>query len=150
MRAFRPTRRETLAAGAAAVSGFWRPAEATPASVAAAIREVAGNAELRRGRVKLELPPIAENGNAVPVSVTVESAMNAADHVRSIHLFAEGNPLPNVAHFHLGPRAGRPFVATRMRLATSQKVIAVARLSDGSFWTDEAEIVVTLAACIED
>jgi sulfur-oxidizing protein SoxY len=82
--------------------------------------------------------------------VTVESAMTEADHVRSIHLFAEGNPLPNVAHFHLGPRAGRPFVATRMRLATSQKVIAVAKLSDGSCWTDGADIVVTLAACIED
>jgi sulfur-oxidizing protein SoxY len=145
----RPTRRDLLVSAVAGLA-LARPAGATPDGVAKAIREVVGERELQHGRVKLDLPPIAENGNAVPVSVTIESAMTEDDHVSSIHLFAEGNPLPNVAHFHLGRRAGRPFVATRMRLATSQKVIAVAILGDGSCWTDDAEIVVTLAACIED
>ncbi|MDB5366108.1 MAG: putative sulfur oxidation protein soxY [Rhodospirillales bacterium] len=139
----------TVAGAFGAVPWLQRPAMATPATVAAAMRDIVGDAKLQPGRVKLDLPPIAENGNAVAVSVRVESPMTAADHVRSIHLFAEGNPLPNVANFFLGPRAGRAVVATRMRLATSQKVIAVAQLSDGTWWTDSAEIFVTLAACTE-
>jgi sulfur-oxidizing protein SoxY len=154
MSRFRFSRRQMLAAagalGAVAAPGLWRSARATPAGVEAAIREIVGERPVRSGKVKLDLTPIAENGNAVPVSVTVDSPMSEAEHVRSIHLFAEGNPRPNVAHFHLGPRAARPFVATRMRLATSQRVIAVAELNDGSCWSDSAEIVVTLAACIED
>jgi sulfur-oxidizing protein SoxY len=139
----------TVAGAVGAVPWLPRPAMATPATVAAAIRDIVGDAKLQPGRVKLDLPPIAENGNAVAVSVRVESPMTAADHVRSIHLFAEGNPLPNVANFQLGPRAGRAVVATRIRLATTQKVIAVAQLSDGTWWTDSAEIFVTLAACTE-
>jgi sulfur-oxidizing protein SoxY len=127
-----------------------RVAEATPESASAAMRAILGDATPRVGRVTLDVPPIAENGNSVPLTVSVESLMTAADHVRSIHIFAEENPLPNVAHFYLGPRAGRAQVSTRIRLFKSQKIIALAALSDGSFWSGTAEIVITLAACIED
>ena len=127
-----------------------RLAVATPAEAEQAVREVLGDATWQDGRVRLDLPPIAENGNAVPVTITVESAMTPTDYVKSIHLFAEQNPLPNIAHFHLGPRAGKPEVATRVRLFVSQRIHAVARLSDDSFWHDSAEILVTLSACTDD
>jgi sulfur-oxidizing protein SoxY len=142
-------RRDMLATAAGAALLPWL-AHATPASVAAAIKDVVGDAPVKPGKIKLEMPPLAENGNAVSVTVTVDNPMTEANHVRSIHLFAEANPLPNVVHVTLGPRAGRAFFATRIRLATTQKVIAIAKLSDGSCWTDSAQVVVTLAACIED
>jgi sulfur-oxidizing protein SoxY len=93
---------------------------------------------------------LIENGNAVPVTVSVDSPMTEAEHVRAVHVFTEKNPQPYVASFHLGPRAGRARVSTRMRLADTQTVTAVCELSDGSFWSDSANIVVTLAACLED
>ena len=126
------------------------PASATPASMRAAIRKVVGEAPLKKGKVKIDLPPLIENGNAVPLTVRVDSPMTEADHVRAVHVFTEKNPQPYVATFHLGPRAGRAQVATRMRLADSQNVMAICELSDGSFWSDSASIVVTLAACLED
>jgi sulfur-oxidizing protein SoxY len=126
------------------------PARATPAAMQEAIRQVVGSARVNPGKVKLELPPLIENGNAVPLAVSVESPMTEADHVRAIHLFTEKNPQPNVVSFHLGPRAGRARVATRIRLANSQTVVAICELSDGAFWSDSADIVVTLAACLED
>src|SRR5262245_46995177 len=147
------TRRRFLlsAGGCAAASVLMvRPASATPASMAAAIREVIGEATVKPGRVKLDLPPLIENGNAVPLTVAVESPMTEADHVKSIHIFNEKNPQPNVAGFHLGPRAGRATISTRMRLADSQKVIAIAQMSDGSFWSESVDVIVTLAACLED
>jgi sulfur-oxidizing protein SoxY len=115
-----------------------------------AIRKVVGAATVNPGRVKLDLPPLIENGNAVPLTVDVTSPMTGADHVRAIHVFTQKNPQPNVASFYLGPRAGRARVATRVRLADSQTVVAICELSDGSFWSDSADIVVTLAACLED
>jgi sulfur-oxidizing protein SoxY len=114
-----------------------------------AIRKVVGDARVTAGRVTLELPPLSENGNAVPLAVSVESPMTEADHVRAIHVFTEKNPLPDVVSFHLGPRAGRANVATRIRLADTQTVVAVVELSDGSFWSDRASVTVTLAACLE-
>jgi sulfur-oxidizing protein SoxY len=125
-------------------------ARATPATMAAAIREVIGEAEVREGKVTLELPPLVENGNAVPMTVTVESPMTAAAHVKRIHVFNEKNPQPYIASFHLGPRAGKAKISTRVRLADSQTVVAIAELSDGSFWSASAEMIVTLAACIEE
>lgn len=148
-----PTRRQFLVAtaiGLAAPPILLRAAEASPQSAAAAMKEILGDAPLRAGRVTLDIPPIAENGNAVPLTVSVDSPMTAAEHVRSIHIFAEENPLPNVAHFYLAPRAGKAQVATRIRLFTSQKIVAVAALSDGSFWSANADVVITLAACVED
>jgi sulfur-oxidizing protein SoxY len=125
-------------------------ARATPAEMQEAIRRVVGSARINPGKVKLEVPPLTENGNAVSLAVTVESPMTEAQHVRAVHVFTEKNPQPNVVSFHLGPRAGRARVATRVRLADSQTVVAICELSDGSFWSDSAGIVVTLAACLED
>jgi sulfur-oxidizing protein SoxY len=123
-----------------------RPARATPAQVAALIAELAGDAELHDGRVTLELPVMVENGNSVGMTVSVDAPVG---EVRSIDVFAEGNPLPHVLRVHFGPRAGRPRIATRIRLATSQTVIAVAKLADGSCWRDSVDLLVTLAACID-
>ena len=145
------TRRQVLigAAGLALAPLLPRAARATPEAAAAAMREIVGEAAVREGRVQVEIPPLAENGNSVPLMVKVDSPMTESDHVKSIHVFAEQNPLPNVAHFRLGPRAGRAQVSTRIRLASSQSVVAIAAMSDGSFWSGSAEVVITLAACIE-
>ncbi len=105
---------------------------------------------MQTGRIKLDLPPLVENGNAVPLAVSVESPMTVKDHVKAIHIFTEKNPQPNVASFHIGPRAGKANVSTRIRLADTQQVIAIAAMSDGSFWTDSVEVVITLSACMED
>ena len=126
-----------------------RPARATPVAMEQAIRDFVGDAQVRPGRVALDLPPLVENGNAVPLTVNVESPMTPADHVEAIAVFNEKNPQPHVAVFRLGPRAGRASVSTRIRLADSQKVTAVAQFSDGSFWSDSADVIVTLAACVE-
>jgi sulfur-oxidizing protein SoxY len=143
-----------LAGSAAAVSVVpivtVRPAAATPETMAAAIRNVVGTATVRTGKVKLDVPPLVENGNTVPMTVSVASPMTADDHVKSIHVFNEKNPQPNVGNFYLGPQAGRAQISTRIRLADSQKIIAIARLSDDSFWSVNADVVVTLAACTEE
>jgi sulfur-oxidizing protein SoxY len=138
-----------LTAGAA-VLGAVPPARATPATMAAAMRDVTGSAVVRTGKVRLEVPPLVENGNTVPMTVSVNSPMTEEDHVRSIHVLLEKNPQPNVGNFVLGPRAGRAHVSTRIRLADSQKIVAIAKLSDGSFWSASADVVVTLAACTEE
>ena len=125
-------------------------ARATPEEVRDAIRKVVGAAPVRSGRVKVDVPPLIDNGNAVPLTVTVDSPMTPADHVKAIHVFSERNPLPNVLSVRLGPRAGRARVATRVRLADTQTVTAIAELSDGSFWSDSVHVVVTLSACLEE
>ena len=142
-----PTRRLVLF-GAAGL-GLAPPAAASPAAMDQAIRTLVGEATVKSGKVKLELPPIVENGNTVPLTVTVDSPMSETDHVTGIHVFNEKNPQPYVAAFDLGPRAGKAVVSTRIRLADSQQVVAIARLSDGSFWSDSADVIVTLAACAE-
>jgi sulfur-oxidizing protein SoxY len=150
------SRRQFLGlAGSAAMLGALpvvtvRPAEATPAMLASAIQNVTGGAAVRTGKVKLDIPPLVENGNTVPMTVSVNHPMAPEDHVTSIHVFNEKNPQANIANFHLGPRNGRAQVSTRIRLADSQKIVAIARLSDGSFWSASVEIVVTLAACTEE
>jgi sulfur-oxidizing protein SoxY len=146
------TRRQFLAlTGSAVALGITlRPAEATPATLASAIRDVVGTAVVRTGKVKLDVPPLVENGNTVPLTVSVSSPMTAEDHVKSIHVFNEKNPQPNVGNFYLGLRAARAQVSTRIRLADSQKIIAIAKMSDGSFWSASADVVVTLAACTEE
>ena len=107
-------------------------------------------AAARKGKVTVELPQLADNGNSVPIRITVDSPMTAADHVKSIHLYSERNPVSNMANFYLGPRAGKAEIDSRVRLAGSQKVTAVAALSDGTFWYDAAPIVVTLSACLDE
>jgi sulfur-oxidizing protein SoxY len=115
-----------------------------------ALKRIVGESAVRKGRVKLQLPPLIDNGNSVPLSVSVESPMTEADHVAAIHVLTEKNPLPDVVTVHLGPRAGRAGIATRVRLADTQTVTAIAQMSDGSFWSDGAEVVVTLSACLEE
>jgi sulfur-oxidizing protein SoxY len=150
------SRRQFLGlAGGAAVAGAvpmvtLRPLQATPATLASAIRNVVGAALVRTGRVTLDVPPLVENGNTVPMTVRVSSPMTPEDHVKSIHVFNEKNPQPNIGNFHLGPRAGRAEIATRIRLADSQKIVAIARLSDDSFWSASVDVIVTLAACTEE
>ena len=148
----RASRREFLYAAGVSLAALVtvRPAGATPDEMKNAIRAVVGAAPVTRGRVKLELPPLSENGNAVPLTVSVESAMTPAEHVRAVHVFTEKNPQPDVVSFRLGPRAGRARVSTRIRLADTQTVTAIAELSDGSFWSAEVAVVVTLAACLEE
>jgi sulfur-oxidizing protein SoxY len=150
------TRRQFLVAAGGLIAGsamapllVVRPAAATPASMATAIREVIGEANVREGKVKVDLPPIVENGNTVSLTVSVDSPMTESDHVKGIYIFNEKNPQPNIANFHLGPRAGKASIATRIRLADSQQVVAIAQLSDGSFWSGSVEVIVTIAACVE-
>ena len=148
------TRRKLLAAATVLPAAGWlavttRPVHATPTAMEEAIRDFVGEGSMRPGRVRLDVPALVENGNVVPLTVAVESPMTETEFVERIALFNERNPQPHVALFHLGPRAGRPSVATRIRLADSQRIVAVARMSDGSFWSHSVEVVVTLAACIE-
>ena len=105
---------------------------------------------MRRGRVKLDAPALIENGNSVVLGVSVESPMTQADHVKAIHVFAPMNPLPNMVSVHLGPRAGRAQFSTRTRVADTQTLVALAQMSDGSFWSDQVSVVVTIAACLEE
>jgi sulfur-oxidizing protein SoxY len=142
-------------AGSAAICGVvpivtTRPVAATPAMLASAIRDLVGEAQVRTGKIRLEIPPLVENGNTVPMTVIVDSPMAATDYVKSIHVFNEKNPQPNIGNFYLGPQAGRAQIATRIRLADTQKVTAIAQLSDGSFWSASADVIVTLAACTEE
>jgi len=120
------------------------------AALEAAVRRITGGKPVRPGRVKLEVPPLIDNGNTVPLSVSVDSPMTSADHVKAIHVLTEKNPQPYVVSAYLGPRAGRASIATRARIADSGRVIAIAQLSDGSFWSATVSVVVTLSACLEE
>ena len=140
----------TAAIGALPVAVSVHPVEATPEMMTTAIHAVTGGAPVQTGKVKLDIPPLVENGNSVPMTVSVASPMTANDYVKSIHVFNEKNPQPNLGNFYLKPNAGRAQVSTRVRLADSQKITASAKLSDGSFWSTTADVVVTLAACTED
>ena len=145
------TRRQILvAAGGLGAALIVRPAQATPDDMKAAIRRVVGDAPIKPGKVKLNLPPLVENGNTVAMSVAVDSPMTAKDYVKAIHVFTEKNPQPNVISVKLGPRAGKAEIATRVRLADTQTVTAICELSDGSFWSDHVEVIITLGACLED
>jgi sulfur-oxidizing protein SoxY len=141
----------SLASGVAALSVLpVSEARATPAALDKAIKQIVGSASLRKGKVTLNLPPIVENGNTVSLDVAVESPMTPDNHVKAIHVLNEKNPQPYVISANLGPRAGQAKLATRMRLADSQRVVAIAAMSDGTFWSDEVDVVVTIAACLED
>ena len=126
-----------------------RGAKATLNEMQDALRGFTGGAAVTRGRVAMDISPLVENGNTVPLSVIVDSPMTEADHVRAIAVFNERNPQPHVITARIGPRAGRAILSTHIRLATSQTLHAVAAMSDGSYWSDSAQVVVTLAACIE-
>jgi sulfur-oxidizing protein SoxY len=113
------------------------------------VRKLTGGAAVTPGRVTIDTPRLADNGHSVPLKISVTSPMTAADHVRSITLLSGRNPRPLMATFHLGPKAGRAQVATRVRLNGTQRVLAVAQLSDGSYWSGSAEVEVTESACLD-
>ena len=146
-----PLNRRHILAGAAGVmaSVVLRPASAAAGDLAVAINAYTQGAQVRAGKVKLDVAELVDNGNVVPITVTVDSPMTAADHVKSIAVFNEKNPQRDVARFTLGPRVGKAAVTTRIRLATSQQLVAVAQMSDGSYWSHTVNVIVTLAACIE-
>ena len=114
------------------------------------IAKFTGGAPVREGRVTVDTPTLADNGNAVPLRIVVDRAMNAADHVQRIILLSEKNPRPIMATFHLGPHAGRAVVTTRVRLNGAQRLVAVAQLADGTFWTGSASVIVTSTACWDE
>jgi sulfur-oxidizing protein SoxY len=143
-------RRQVIFAGVALCSVAPRPAGAASAGLETAVRDFTGGAAPRDGRVRLDVAPLVENGNTVPLTVSADSPMTAADHVSAIAVFNERNPQRDVAIFHFTPRSGRATVSTRIRLATSQTLVAVARMSDGSYWTAQSYVIVTLAGCIEE
>ena len=147
------TRRDVLAfagVGAAALIGAQlapRTAHATAESVMEAIRERIGDKPAQDGRVSLKLPEIAENGNTVPLTVSVDSPMSERDYVKAVHIFAEENPLPNVATFNFTPASGLAVASTRMRLLKTQDVVAVAEMSDGSVYSARRTVKVTIGGC---
>lgn len=146
-----PLQRRTFLAGTALVTLLpVAAARATPEAMAAAIKEVVGNATVREGRVTLDVPPLIENGNTVPLTVSVESPMSEADHVKAIHVFNEKNPQPHVFDARLGPRNGKAVIGTRIKLGDSQKIVAIAETSKGEFFSASADVIVTLAACLEE
>ena len=146
-----PNRRKLLVITAGLAGWSILPsATAATEELAAAVAAFAGGAKINTGKVKLDVAELVDNGNVVPITVTVDSPMNAASHVKAIAIFNEKNPQRDVAKFALGPRYGKPSVSTRIRLATTQKLVAVAQLSDGSYWSHSVDVIVTLAACIEE
>jgi sulfur-oxidizing protein SoxY len=152
MRRIENTRRDVL--GGIAVAGLTalvriEPARATPATMKAAIRTVVGDAQVKKGKVHIDVPALVENGNSVALTVQVDSPMTDADHVKAIHVFNELNPQPNVISAYIGPRAGVAKIVTRFRLADTQSIVAVAQMSDGTFWSASADVVVTIPACLE-
>ena len=147
----RRTRRDVLALGAAsaalALVGQPQPAAATPQEAAETIAKFTGGKAAEKGRITIELPEIAENGNTVPLTITVESPMTAEDHVSDILVVAEGNPRPGLATFHLTPLSGRAEAATRIRLAATQNIVVVAKTSKGEFFTQQKPVKVTIGGC---
>jgi sulfur-oxidizing protein SoxY len=143
-----PGRRRALSliAGAACLL-IVRPARATPEDLAAALTETFGSRPITPGKVTLELPKLAENGAIVPVSVSVDSPMTEQSHVKRIYLFAEKNPLPRIVEFELGPHNGRARVASRIRIADSQHITAVAVMNDDSLWSAAVQVEVTVTGC---
>ncbi|MBV7539251.1 SoxY-related AACIE arm protein [Duganella sp. sic0402] len=140
-------RRDALAAGAGlAMLALVRPASATPAEMTAAINTFSGGAKPQAGKVNFDIAQLIDNGNAVPVTVSVQGP---AENVRAIAIFTERNPQTEVAVFTLSPHSAKAEVSTRIRLATSQRLMAVARMADGSYWSHQVEVIVALAACVE-
>ena len=125
-------------------------AQSDAESVDAMVLKLTGGATVGHGRVKLDIPLLADNGNSVSLKVSVDSPMTSANYVKSIHLYPARNPRPNIANFYVGPRTGRAQISTRIRLGGTQRVLAIAALSDGSFWSGVADVAVTSSACWDE
>ncbi|MBI3506365.1 MAG: SoxY-related AACIE arm protein [Proteobacteria bacterium] len=143
------TRRALIGGAAGLVLVRFSPASATPETMQAAIDAVVAGRPVRDGRITLDIQPLIDNGNTVPMRVGVESAMDGADRVRAIHVFNERNPQPHVLSVRFGPQAGKAELATRIKLGDTQKVIAIAEMQDGTLWRAGIDVIVTIAACIE-
>jgi sulfur-oxidizing protein SoxY len=144
-----PSRREALATAAAAFAFALSPnlATASPAAVETELKKLFGDRKAADGKVKIDAPQIAENGLVVPITIEVESPMTEADHVKAVHIFADGNPLPGVASFRFTPESGRAVATTRMRLAQTQNVVCVAEMSGGAVHMAKVEVKVTIGGC---
>lgn len=114
-----------------------------------AIEKIIGANSVRDGRVNLVIPPLVESGNLVVIKLSIESPMTANNYVKAVHVISEANPFPNIFTAYFTPRSGRAELTTRVRLADSQRVWAIAQMSDGSFWRGYADTLVTLSACTE-
>jgi len=134
------------ALGAAGLVGATK-AFATPEDVEMVIKGIAGDADISQGALKLNAPEIAENGNSVPISVSVDGPVSEDLFVESVTVLAEGNPNPEVITFNFSAASGEVFASTRMRLAQSQNVVAVAKMSDGTVMTDTRNVKVTIGGC---
>ena len=146
-----PQRRRLLGlSGAALALSAARLARADEMPAIPALSTLLENRELRSGKVAIDIPKLADNGNSVPLSIIVDSPMNETDRVVAIHVFSERNPRPRIASVELGPDAGRAELTTRIRLAGTQRIVAVAQMSDGSLWGASAEVIVTQSACTDD
>lgn len=133
--------------GAVALSMTPFAVEATPDQVAEALAKLIGKTPLKEGRISITLPEIAENGSVVPLAVEVAGPMNADDYVKAIHIFADGNPLPDVASYYLGPNNGKARISLRIRLLKTQKIVFVAETSKGEAFTARQQVKVTLGGC---
>jgi sulfur-oxidizing protein SoxY len=144
------SRRDALSLAGAAIAASTLPAAAVdPGDFKAVFAETTRGQTPQMGRVKLTMPELAENGNVVSTLIEVQSPMTEKDHVKTISLLAEKNPTTLLFRVHLGPRSGRARVATNVRLADTQRIVAVAEMSDGSLWMGDVRVLVTLAACID-
>ena len=149
MRQFSRRAALALGAGSAALTvvGWGQGATATPKATAADIAKFTGGKPVEQGKISIEMPEIAENGNTVPLSISVESPMTDADHVTDVMVLAEGNPNPGVITFHFTPMSGRAEASTRIRLATTQNIVAVAKTSAGKFYSANKLVKVTIGGC---
>jgi sulfur-oxidizing protein SoxY len=149
----KPNRRQVIAGGAAALALAALPLEEPLAQQEQepawrqAIKKIVGDAKPIEGKVMIDMPEIAENGNTVPFTISVESPMTDNDYVKAIHMIATGNPQPGVATFRLTPLSGKAYVSSRMRLAQTQDVYSVAELSDGKFLMSKRNVKVTIGGC---
>jgi sulfur-oxidizing protein SoxY len=144
------TRRETLALAAiASLAAFLAPkmAMADEPAVAAEIKKLYGDKKFDSGKIKLDVPEIAENGLVVPVNVEVESPMTEQDYVKAVHVFADGNPLPDVVSYRFTPACGKAAASTRVRLAQTENLICIAEMSNGNLYMAKANVKVTIGGC---
>jgi sulfur-oxidizing protein SoxY len=144
-------RRLMIASAVAAVAVHVRTVHALPRIdvLEPLVQSITKGAPLREGRVTLDIPHLSDNGHAVPLKISVDSAMNAQDCVRSIHVLSEKNPRPVIATFHLNPNCGRAEITTRVRLNGAQNLLVIAAMADGTFWASSAEVIVTETACLD-
>lgn len=144
------TRRETMTlAAVAGLAAFLAPkmVMADEQMVAAEVKKLYGDKKLESGKIKLDVPEIAENGLVVPVNVEIESPMTDADYVKAVHIYADGNPMPGVVTYKFTPACGKASASTRMRLAQTQNIVCVAEMSNGNLYTTKSNVKVTIGGC---